>query len=119
MEEYFGDKGKAKRVLELEQRIEADKFDVDAWMELLRRAGALLQVGSEGAPTVPPPAALDITCATLESFLAVFPTSVSAFLYKILLWIFSRGCCGFMRFACCLPGSALAKPYRRVCAGRQ
>lgn len=65
---------KSGRVLELERRVEQDKYDTEAWLELLRRAGTLAQVGS--GTGVLSPAVLDTVYSTYEAFLAVFPSSV-------------------------------------------
>ena len=53
------DATKPRRVLELEQRVHANEYDVDAWTELLRLASGH-----------------DAVCKTYESFLLVFPTAV-------------------------------------------
>ncbi len=54
------DAPKSRRVLEYEQRVHSNSYDVDAWTELLRLASGH-----------------DSLCRTYESFLQVFPTAVS------------------------------------------
>jgi hypothetical protein len=68
---------KSKRVVELEQRVHADQYDIDAWTDLLRLASGI-----------------DAVSKTYESFLHVFPTSVSCRLLRV-----RAGFCGHRRSA--------------------
>ena len=98
---------KPKRVLELELRIESDKYDTDAWSELLRRAGSVVQVSTSAGPV--PQATLDGAYASYDAFLAVFPTSVST----SCSYTVSVAAC--VPMICCIFGNGAGSPLAELC----